>query len=518
MSYAADYDPSLYDSYEQPVLVDDSALRRSNLLPVPFMIPSGICAMSYLGGGLPRLTDVGMLILTLLCFVCVLIEIAKFPKRYGFGGLTLYGGVLIWLCHDYFTNWFRYDFYTLQPPFSAQVIAKAAMWHCIFIFFMSIGLLIPRGGYIEKAMCSIPEPSDNRLYLWIICGLTVIGFLPFFVWSYDPIHTTLLKSMFGSWMGQINWSVGRTGLANTNWGGYVAQFQQVGQIGGILAVFYAILIGRSSLVKVGCWLLWLFWTLSVFQEGRRGPTLAMLAPPMGLLFIKYHSIVAEYFRKHSFKAYLIAGLWGFVLLVALQFQGTFRNTAFGGASFSQLDLTKNQGNTMFSEGLKAWSMIPDRVDFFYNTFPGEGFIRPIPEQLMNFFIGIIPRALWPNKPIDKAWEWYNFVVAGTSGNTGTTISHGLVGHWYFRYGPWGVIEGALLMGWLMAIGERTLLNSNGRPMTLLFSMGFLVWLFRCYRGYAYNNLYGLVLGAIAFVILVRILRSFGQQQPSESNP
>jgi hypothetical protein len=119
------------------------------------------------------------------------------------------------------------------------------------------------------------------------------------------------------------------------------------------------------------------------------------------------------------------------LLTIVQFQGTFRGEGFANADLSQLDITKNQGNTMFSEGLLAYSVVGvDGGMPFFNAsdFPGEGIILAMPHTLFDFVVGIIPRALWHDKPIDALWEWYNKAYTGMGdGVTGTTISHGLIG-------------------------------------------------------------------------------------------
>ena len=57
-------------------------------------------------------------------------------------------------------------------------------------------------------------------------------------------------------------------------------------------------------------------------------------------------------------------------------------------------------------------------------------------------------------------------MTGSDNIQGTTISHGLVGHWYFPYGWAGVIEGGLLFGWLLVVGERALVKNLNRPLTI----------------------------------------------------
>jgi hypothetical protein len=99
---------------------------------------------------------------------------------------------------------------------------------------------------------------------------------------------------------------------------------------------------------------------------------------------------------------------------------------------------------------------------------------------------------------------------------GTTIAQGLVGHWYFRFGTAGVIEGGLLVGWLMGVSERLLQRASGRPMTILAAVGLASWLFREYRSFYFIELYGPLIGIGTFILFVRLLRLFGMGSHSNS--
>src|SRR5208282_1100028 len=105
-------------------------------------------------------------------------------------------------------------------------------------------------------------------------------------------------------------------------------------------------------------------------------------------------------------------------------------------------------NAMFSEGLLGFMYIPDQQNYFYNDFPGEMVIAPIPHFILWAAIAPMPRAIWTSKPIDPSWKWYNAISTGRStlgggAAEGTTISEGIVGYWYFRFGLPGVIEGGI---------------------------------------------------------------------------
>ena len=112
------------------------------------------------------------------------------------------------------------------------------------------------------------------------------------------------------------------------------------------------------------------------------------------------------------------------------------------------------GNHMFSEGLLGYHLIPEARPFFYDRFPGEAIVRPIPDFLFHGITHPIPRGMWHGKPIDPLFEWYNATYTGRGeGREGTTISRGLVGSWYFKYGVSGIVQGGLLMGLLFGIAS-----------------------------------------------------------------
>jgi hypothetical protein len=234
-----------------------------------------------------------------------------------------------------------------------------------------------------------------------------------------------------------------------------------------------------------------------------------MLPAVAIAFIKFQANAVENFRPQSILAYVAAGVIAFVLFTVVQFEGTFRAEGYISGDLHNVDLLTPQGNAMFSEGLVGFDLVPDKVPFFADRFPGEGALRAMPETLLYFLLHPIPRALWHNKPSDPAMIWYNQVVAGTNGLEGTTISQGLAGHWYLRYGPMGVIEGGLLVGWLMRMSERTLQRAQGRPTTILFSLSISVWLFRTFRNFYFLDLWPMLLAFFLFALLVKISKFVG---------
>ncbi len=508
MSYAAPYDESVSVVEEQTAEL--LFIPRSRHQWVPLLFPVLLSGISSLGGGLPLLTDFAFLILTSVCAFFLVHEFVFFSHRFGIGGILLYGGVLVWFCHDYFSNWFLRDFTDPTCPFPPYVIAKTAFYHSLFILFMSIGLRIPGGRWLQRAILAVPEPGSETFYLVVMLLALAVGLSPLFLFVDEPWYLAVFHTAFASWTGAAKFNVFRTGNLNYSWGGYVAQILQAGQVGGIFASLFAILISRRLWSKILGWTIWIFWTLSSFNTGRRGELAFMVLPPIAFLFVKYQSLAAiSGLRSRSIRAYVVCGIFAIVLLFFVQLQGSFRSTGLSDADFSQVELTKSQGNTMFSEGLLAWQTIPDQRPFFRNNWPLEGLIRPLPEQVFWFVIGPIPRALWHDKPVDELWSWYNEAYLGMgNGVSGTTIAHGLVGSWYFNYGFWGVLEGGLLVGWLMGVTERALQHSEGRPMGIMMSLGVAVWLFRIYRDFIFIELYGLLIGGVVLSVLVYAFRPF----------
>jgi hypothetical protein len=503
-----------FEPAAEPV-ASEFPLRRSNLLPLPFLVPSAICFISWLAGGIPLMTDFGFVILTAICAVYLIGEILKFPKRYGIGGIILFGGVLVWFCHDYCTVWLGVNFNSGMVPFRPELIARAACFYSIFVGFMTVGLLIPKGQWLVNLILKAPEPDSPNIYLGVWILLIFIGILPFALFTTDSLFTSLIYAAFGNFLNTgVHWTVGRSGNYNYNWGGYVAQILQIGEFSSVFGIFYGIFVCRSKLIKALTWANWAYWGFYIFQQGRRGDVAALTIPAIGFLYIKLQLRAAEKTGrpKQSVLAYVVTGILFLGTLFVVQFQGYFRDLGLMTTDYSNFELFKQQGNSMFSESLIGFEQIPEHHPFFRDSIPGEGAVLALPETFAWFVIGPIPRALWVTKPTDPAMIWYNAAVTGSDGIEGTTVSQGIVGHWYFRYGFVGMIEGAMLIGWLMNITERVLQSSGGKPLGILYSMVLMAWLFRIYRNFYFSELYGWLIGATAFAILVIVLSPLSRRK------
>lgn len=495
-----------YRSGETTTLtVENAYIARPKWVPYAFLVPLVFAGVSWMGQGVTALTDMAFVIFTLLGFVLLIMEFVVFPRRFGIGAMMILGGFLTWFCHDYFSNWYGWPFADQSAPHSPNVIAKAAFYHILFVTCAMIGLAFPvRKAY--RVLQLVPEPNDSKLYFGIVLALFIVGISPYFLFSRDPWYLAIYNSIMGGRAGAgAMWVAGRDGRLNYSWGGYIAQILQVGQVSSQLAVFYAILVARNHIQKIICWMIWVLWVALSVGTGTRGVVAFMMLPVLALLFLKYQSGASIALKKVSIKAYVFGAIVLFALVFLVQLQGRYRTLGFKDADLSTINPLELQGNSMFSEGLPGWEAIPDRIGFFSNRFPGESLVRPIPETAFWFVVKAIPRALWNNKPLDPMEEWYYGFASDDKFQA--TISTGIVGEWYFRYGMLGVVQGGMLFGWLARMAEKALQTAGGRPMVILLSLGLATWLFRTFRNFMFHDLYPLIIGAVVIYFMIRIFNS-----------
>ena len=486
-------------------------------------MPTVLCGVSWVAGGIQVLTDLGFTLLAILCAVYCVRELAVFRHRFGLGGLLVFGGTLVWWCHDYFSRWFGNAHGTIGLGGSAPVVAKAAFITSLFVTMMAVGLLLPFGKRAEKLIASMPEPTSDSFYFYLVIVLFVIGVSPYFLFTNEPFYSVIWKEMTAmrahrhvTW-----WTVGRTGALNLNWGAYVVHIIQIGWLGGLLAAFYAIMIGRAVVLKTVCWLIWLFWLLLALGSGTRGYIVFFTLPVLVLLFIKSDRKARRRGGLNLF-GYVALPLILLVILAAMQFQGTFRNTAESDRSFWRVELFKARGNHMFTEPLRAYAIVPKPIPFTRDNFPGASIVRPIPDMIVRFGTGWIPRALWTTKPgFDDFALMYNKMMSGgnAQNSAGATICLNVAGGAYVYYGIPGVIQMGLIYGWLCVLVERAFRRANFRPAATLFVLGLFQYLFRAFRDLTPHDLYPLLIGAGAMALLVIFSRPlFGGDAPQAAEP
>jgi len=505
---------------------DVRPLPRSKILYLFLLVPCMWAGVSWLAGGVPFLTDLSFSTLLVMCLILIATEVIAFSRRFGLGGLVLFGGVMVWYVHDYFSNWFNIDVHVMYKAFSDAVVAKAAFATTVFIFFAAMGLLLPPWRKLTNLSLKIPEPADKSIYVIVIIATFFVGLIPYIFFSRESVLVTIWKAMTNMYGGNApEFTTGRTGNYNYSWGGYLAQVEQIGSTGGVLAAFYVLMLPGKGLSKWIATLIWTFWAALAFGTGSRGTFLFSVLPVAALLFLRYTMIAAERLRKISPRAIIYSALFLFFTLFVIQIQGTFRGVGLQGVDVHKVSIFKSQGNDMFSEGLIGYKYFGSTFALAKDSFPGATYILPIPDIVYRFAIGWIPRVLWHNKPgIDEASQWFNRMVSGgTAANTrvnsgtviGGTVTPSIACIAYYRYGFPGVIQTGLVFGWLCKLGEEILWLNKRRPLSVMFALGWAAWLFRCFRDLTPQDLYPLLIGIGFIALAIKFMQVFYGGQASE---
>jgi hypothetical protein len=498
---------------------DVRPLPRSKVLRIFLLIPCMWAGMSWLAGGVPFLTDLAFSTLLVMCVILFATEVIAFSRRFGLGGIVLFGGAMVWYIQDYFTRWFNINFHSSFTGYTAVVVAKAAFSTAIFVFAGAIGLLLPPWRKLTNATLKIPEPADNKAYFIAIIITFFVGLIPFVFFTRESLWISLWKAMTAMRTGNgPEFTAGRTGNYNYSWGGYLAQVEQIGSTGGVLAAFYVLMLPGKGLSKWISTLIWAFWAALSFGGGSRGEFLFSVLPVAVLIFLKYMVVAADRLRKFSPRAILYSGIFLFFVLFVVQVQGSFRNSGLENADVLGMNVFKSQGNEMFSASLLGYEYFGESFPFSKDSFPGATFIRPIPDVAFRFAIGWIPRVLWHNKPgIDESGQWYNRMISGgTAANTdegtgqvtGGTVTPSIAGIAYNRYGFPGVIETGLLFGWFCKMTEEILWINLRRPLSVMFALGLAAWLFRCFRDLTPQDLYPLLIGISFILVAIKFMEIF----------
>lgn len=487
------------------VLDDRDGARRSWTIAVLSLAPLALFAASWAAGGIGILNSLGMIFLLLVVVGGFLDEAWNFTRRFGVGGLCLHGGTFVWFIHDYLTRYVTDD--PLLYGFTTWSITKACLGVGIFYTAACVGLRMQWGRRFERLVVRVlPEPASTNVLFAVAVAAFLFGISPYFLFTTVPFYEAMyLDFIKGYGDGGTHWAVGKTGgNINFNFGAYIVQMMDVGALGSLLAVFLVFMRRMGPVAMAMAAGMLGFWLLQKFGTGARGYVLYLALPVIGAFFMRQHVLAAWRGRRFSGLAYAGIGSALVVLLLAITVQAAFRTRGFENITID-LSEFRIEGNAMLTESLDGYAVIPDPTPPFYTDWPLEGAIRPAWDLAYWFVIGPIPRAVWTSKPIDEVWLWYNEllmreVMAGDA-LAGTNITQSLPGHFFFRYGYVGIVEGGFLFGLLAAIAERILRTSRGRILPMLFALGLVTWLFRSFRSPDFQNLYPILIGLTAVSLL-----------------
>jgi len=88
-------------------------------------------------------------------------------------------------------------------------------------------------------------------------------------------------------------------------------------------------------------------------------------------------------------------------------------------------------------------------------------------------MGIVPRALWPNKPVSAGSGDLVSIHTGIQFDRNTSVGIGQVMEWYINFGTVGVLLGFLLIGALMAVADRSAFLALSRGDVETFTLWYL---------------------------------------------
>lgn len=501
-------------------------VERRRWVPFVFLVPTLMGALSWVAGGLPALSDAAIGLLIILLILRFIRELQMFGLRLGVGAMVMSGGALIWWCYDYCIHWWGLrpiDFDTYVDPYFPTnvgmppwVVAKAVCLHAMFIMMMSFGLTVKwKSMGVKRVLHWMWEPINRNAVFTVILFIFLASLTPYLL-SSKGFFNAIWLSIFAGRGGEDNGiSVGRTGSVNTSWWGYLSQLVELGYFGGFLAAFYAVTMSRSALQSIACWGIFALQCALAFGTGTRGNTMFVVAPVVCLVFIRHHTKITGMLVRFSPRAYITSMGIGLMLMVLMQIQGFFRNQGFKDVMLDEIDFGTLQGNEMFTTTLPGLAAIPELSAPFAAPFPGAGWFTCVPDMIRWFVINPIPRVIWQDKPIDYSGLWYKHIVTGTdiSNAEGTTISSGLVGEPYIKYGMPGVLQLGFIFGWLLRNCEVSLRQAVNRPMAMLATLGLLVFLLRSFRNFWFHSLYPVIYSCILISIILALIGGGRDRNP-----
>ncbi len=481
--------------------------ERSNLIPLLFIPTIFLGAASWLSNGIQIVNDIAMILFTLVLAGLFIHELLSFPRRFGIGGLIAFGGGLLWWCYDYHKHWLGYqgeltgDLMFMSNNIDsvpAWVLGKAICLHSMFMAGMAVGLLMRKHMWISRLSLKTLEPASPLVLFIVVMIIFGLSLVPYFFTNDGFIEAIRLSIFAGRGGGGPSWTTGRTGNLNYNWGGYLAQLVYLGYACATLAMFHAIMFSRSLIQTIVCVGIFVLQVALAFGTGARGNVVFVCLPLAIIFYLKYNFVAAAIARKFSFRAYVVTLGLLCGMLVVIQVQGEFRNEGFSSESFREVSVAKIRGNEMFTTTLPGMAQFPNIYPHIDEPFPGGGFIYALPKTVYWFCINPIPRALWHDKPTDKAWFLYNSLTTGRAidEGEGTTISRGAAGDPYFKWGIFGMLQIAVLYGWILRNCEIGMRYATHRVFSMLFLLGTATFIFRAFRDLNFHDYYPVVYGTI----------------------
>ena len=98
--------------------------------------------------------------------------------------------------------------------------------------------------------------------------------------------------------------------------------------------------------------------------------------------------------------------------------------------------------------------MPDQVDYLYGS------------SLMSVFLAVIPRQIWPDKPVVRIGYYVGQNIIQLDNQTG--IPPGFIAEIYLNFGYWGIFPVFIVLGLVLAKLYNTVRREQNYVTTLLY--------------------------------------------------
>jgi hypothetical protein len=308
-------------------------------------------------------------------------------------------------------------------------------------------------------------------------------------------------------------------------------------LGRIPSLNAIIAVGQHLVVVgccLGCWDAWqrrkphrmILWlcvvasmpAVTVLTEGFLGHGVMALA--LVLLFLM------TFFRPRSLlvACYILVAYFGLSFYTAyMRDRGEIRAEVWGGSPMS--DRVERVDETV--RNVELFSLRnPEHLEYVNGRLNQSGLVGAAVyrlsrtgefaegETIWQAVLGLIPRAIWPKKPLSGGSGEMVSRFTGLRFAEGTSVGIGPVMEFYANFGTWGVIIGFLVMGAILSTMDCVARDYLVRGDCQSFALYFLV-------GMAFVNVGGALVeistGAIASFVLAKALKALlrTSQLPSE---
>jgi hypothetical protein len=418
-----------------------------------------------------------------------------------------------------------------------------ATWYFFVPQFVLASLLVVLGYYNLSISQFLPDPWVPRVtaivaaiigYLGLFAGFmlpvgrALAGKLPQYAVLDAPADTLKLPAVLFLLLGTL----GLLGTFSVGLFGYQLS-GEVSSVGGVYSAFSGLFLVSQGITwyaffrnRKSWWFLALLNIALILVQavvsGSRGALLNSVVV-VGAAYLYAQSRPG---LSHLWKLGLILGA---AVLVGMAFGTTFRDiksTALGRAtamnmgdvaSLSQSTVADLRGQSVQEtfqftleaatariDGIDSLSVILTYADRLKDAEAALGIDHNISRDLMT---SIVPRFLWPDKPVVGVHEQIGNLYFDTSGNSPATT---YMGDLYRNFGSWGIFPGMLLLGIALRASYAWLIE--GRPRSplrtgLYIPLALLVNYESLYSVY-FPGLIRVVVVVLGAIVIVRLVLPF----------